>query len=322
MTNLGRLTRLTNFREYWKTEDRHFTPWLSDDDNISILGETLQIDLEVEAVEKSVGPFRADILCRDTDDGSLVLIENQLERTDHKHLGQLMTYAAGLDTATIVWIAVRFDDEHRAALDWLNEKTDDSLRFFGVEIELWRIGEGPAAPKFNIVSKPNEWTRSVGRAARRIKDEALTPRKVNNLEYWTEFNQLIADKSTVLRAKKPQANHWMTYSIGKTHVVLSGTLNSRENYLGVELYLSNDNAKFYFDDLRKDHENIESKLGYSLDWQRLPNTTKASRIFLIRKNSNPNDKSRWPEYQTWMLKELERFHHIFKPYVSQFKPLI
>ena len=125
------------------------------------MANALGLELEIEAQEKEVGSFRADILCKDLDNESWVLIENQLERTDHTHLGQLLTYAAGLQAVTIIWIAARFSEEHRASLDWLNEITDESFRFFGLEVELWKIGSSPAAPKFNIVSKPNDWTLSL-----------------------------------------------------------------------------------------------------------------------------------------------------------------
>ena len=106
-----------------------------------MLGEALGIELELEAQEKAVGPFRADILCKDIGNDHWVLIENQLERTDHGHLGQLLTYASGLEAVTIVWIAARFTEEHRSTLDWLNRITDESFRFFGLEVELWRIGD-------------------------------------------------------------------------------------------------------------------------------------------------------------------------------------
>ena len=170
---LGRLERV-ELREVWTTEDQDFTPWLAQETNLAVLSETLNMELVAEGIEQGVGPFRADILCRDTMDDSWVLIENQLKRTDHTHLGQLLTYAAGLQTVTIIWVAATFTDEHRAALDWLNEITDERFRFFGLEIELWQIGDSPAAPKFNVVSKPNEWTRSVSKASRHRRFTDLT----------------------------------------------------------------------------------------------------------------------------------------------------
>ena len=175
--DLGRLERVA-LRDIWTTEAQDFTPWLAQPENLAVLSETLNMDLETAGQEESVGLFRADILCRDTLDDSWVLIENQLERTDHTHLGQLLTYAAGLQTVTIVWVAANFTDEHRAALDWLNEITDKRFRFFGLEVELWQIGNSPAAPKFNIVAQPNEWTRSVGKATRRLRFTDLTERNL------------------------------------------------------------------------------------------------------------------------------------------------
>ena len=146
---LGRLERV-ELRDYWEHEGSDFTPWLASEENIALLSETIGLELEVQQEEAAVGPFRADILCRDTASDELVIIENQLEKTDHKHLGQTITYASGLDAVNIVWIAARFTEEHRAALDWLNRITHEEFRFFGIEIELWRIGKSVPAPKFNI----------------------------------------------------------------------------------------------------------------------------------------------------------------------------
>ena len=136
---LGRLQRVS-LRDIWQHEASDFTPWLAKEENLALLGETLSLELELEGQEENVGPFKADILCKDTLSGQFVLIENQLERTDHSHLGQLITYAAGLEAVTIVWIADRFTDEHRAALDWLNEISDDSAHFFGLELNSGGLG--------------------------------------------------------------------------------------------------------------------------------------------------------------------------------------
>ena len=173
MTELGRLERV-DLGTIWADEAQNFTPWLAKEANLAILGETIGVELELEAQERNVGPFRADILCKDTADGSWVLIENQLRRTDHVHLGQLLTYAAGLHAVTIVWVAAQFTEEHRATLDWLNDITGDEFRFFGLEIELWRIGSSPPAPKFNVIAKPNDWTQSIGEAARQISSGTLS----------------------------------------------------------------------------------------------------------------------------------------------------
>lgn len=187
---LSRLKRV-DLRAIWASELTDFTPWLAREENLAILAETLGIDLELEAQEKAVGPFRADILCKDIGTDAWVLIENQLERTDHTHLGQLLTYASGLSAVTVVWIASHFTEEHRSTLDWLNKITDESFRFFGLEIELWRIGDSPAAPKFNVVSKPNDWTHSVARAARAIDSAELSEVRATQLAYWTAFHAVL-----------------------------------------------------------------------------------------------------------------------------------
>lgn len=157
-TEIGMLSRV-NVRELWQHEASSFTPWLAE--NIDLLSDAIGIPLEVQAQEQAIGMFRADILAKNTLTGAWVLIENQIERTDHGHLGQLITYASGLQAVTIVWIASAFTEEHRAALDWLNEITSEQVTFFGLEIELWRIEESPVAPKLNVVCKPNNWKRAI-----------------------------------------------------------------------------------------------------------------------------------------------------------------
>src|SRR5579871_38830 len=212
---LAQLTKV-NLRDAWETEAGDFTPWLAQKENICILGNAIGLDLEVEAQEKEVGPFKADILCKDTATGNWVLIENQLERTDHTHLGQLLTYAAGLDAVTIVWVATRFTEEHRAALDWLNKVTAEGINFFGLEVELWRIGSSPVAPKFNIVSQPNDWSRTVSESARRIETGDLSQTAQLQLAYWTAFRDYVEEHGITLKAHKPPAQHWMQFSIGRS----------------------------------------------------------------------------------------------------------
>ena len=189
---LGRLESV-ELREIWASESSDFTPWLAREENLWVLGETLNIELELQARETSVGPFRADILCRDTVTDEWVLIENQLERTNHLHLGQLLTYASGLEAVTVVWIAARFNEEHRATLDWLNAITQERFRFFGLEVELWRIGESAPAPKFNVVSKPNDWSASVATGSRSLDSGELSEVRTMQLEYWEALNSALDD---------------------------------------------------------------------------------------------------------------------------------
>ena len=318
MSDLSRLERV-ELRDIWETEAQNFTPWLAREENLSVLSDTIGIELELEAQEKDVGPFKADILCRNmdsTEDESWVLIENQLERTDHTHMGQLLTYAAGLNTVTIIWIAARFTEEHRAALDWLNDITTDKFRFFGLEVELWRIGDSSPAPKFNIVSKPNDWSRSVSKAARKISEEGLNATQKNFLEYWGALADYLREHSNVLRPQKPLAQHWSNLAIGRAGITLHTLGAVRENWIAVELTLRDENAKSYFHLLNEDKEKIEEELGFAVNWMELPDK-KMSRIRLTNGDENPTDKPHWDRHFAWFKEKLEAFDRVFRPRVRE-----
>jgi hypothetical protein len=310
---LGILERV-ELRDIWLSEASDFTPWLAGNENLAQLGKTIGMELELEAQEKNVGPFRADILCKDTATGDWVLVENQLEKTDHTHLGQLLTYAAGLKAVTIVWVAAQFTEEHRATLDWLNTITNEGFQFFGLEVELWKIGDSPAAPKFNIISKPNDWTRSVSQAARRIENETLTDTKAMQLEFWTEFSEFLKSGKSPIRPQKPYPQHWMNFSVGRSGFLLGALLNTPEKRIGVELYLNDDDAKSYFGLLSQEKQRIEEELGFPLNWMELPDR-KSCRLLLSLEDASPMDRQRWPEYRQWMKERLERFNAVFRPRV-------
>jgi hypothetical protein len=203
---LGRLSPVS-LREVWSREDSDFTPWLAQAENITLLGEAIGIPLEVEDTEVNVGPFRADVLCSDMDRGNQVLIENQIEKTDHGHLGQLLTYMAGLGSPTVVWIASRFTDQHRAAIDWLNEISTEEFNFFGVQIEAWKINNGPAAPRFDVIARPNEWTKKV-RSSISQSSPNKGERAEQYREFWSGFSSVERDDDRV-RLPSPSGLHWV-----------------------------------------------------------------------------------------------------------------
>lgn len=312
---LGTLQRV-GLRDIWYSEASDFTPWLAEPHNLVQLGNTIGMELELEAQEKNVGPFRADILCKDTGTDNWVLIENQLEKTDHTHLGQLLTYAAGLKAVTIVWVAAQFTEEHRATLDWLNTITDEGFQFFGLEVELWKIGDSPAAPKFNIISKPNDWTRSVSNAARRIENEALTDTKATQLEYWIELSDYLRTNRSSIQPQKPLPQHWTNVRIGRSGFVVVATLNTTEKRIGVDLTMNDEHAKAYFNLLHQHKEEIESKYGHALNWMLTPDR-KQSRIAVFYEHADPLDRSRCPEYHGWMKQQLEKFNTVFRPVIRQ-----
>lgn len=316
-TPLGRLKRI-ELRKAWDNEAHDFTPWLAREENLALLGETLEIDLELETQEKNVGPFRADILCKDVATQHWVLIENQIERTDHGHLGQLLTYAAGLKAVTIIWIASRFTDEHRAALDWLNEVTNEEINFFGLEIELYRIGDSPVAPRFNIISKPNLWTHTVSQAARGIEARELSDTRRMQLEYWTGLNEMLQKRNGPVKPTKAWPGNYINHSIGRSNFTLVTYANIGENRIGVYVSMTGPDSKAHFHLLARDRLTIEEQIGKALDW-RERTTVAESQIVLHWRGCDLNQRSLWPEYQRWMVENLEKFKLVLGPRIRLLK---
>ena len=308
--NLGKLLKI-ELRDIWMSESSDFTPWLAREENLLTLGETLGLELELEAQERSVGPFRADILCKDIGTNAWVLIENQLERTDHSHLGQLLTYASGLEAVTIIWIAARFTEEHRSTLDWLNRITDETFRFFGVEVELWRIGDSPAAPRFNVVSKPNNWNKLVTQAARAIDESELSDIRALQLAYWGALGDVLMAKGGPLaRERRPQPQSWMSYAIGRSGFGLNASMSRPKRQIRAELYISNPHAKAFFSLLRQQKTEIETELGYTLDWDELPEG-KDTRISTPLNDIDLENREDWIRQHDWLVTRLNQFYRVF-----------
>jgi hypothetical protein len=313
--NLGRLEK-KELRSVWTNESGEFTPWLGQPENLKLLGEAIGIDLELEAQEKEVGPFRADLLCKDTATDNWVLVENQLTKTDHSHLGQILTYAAGLEAVSIVWIAEHFTEEHRATLDWLNERTDEKINLFGLEIELWRIGDSSIAPKFNIISKPNDWTRTIQKAAA----GDISEHKRTQLQFWTAFKEYMEANSKI-RCQKPAPQHWMNHSIGKSgfHMnsiasMWNSETNTNDPEIRVELVLDGKNSKQQYAILEKKRQEIEGAIGFPLKWHN-PEDKNTCRIY-TRINADFLDNHLWPQQHEWLRKNLEIFQKVFAPIIK------
>ena len=318
---LARLERV-ELRTVWTTEAQDFTPWLALPENLAVLSAALAMDLETVGQEERVGPFRADLLCRDTDDDSWVLIENQLERSDHNHLGQLLTYATGLQTVTIIWVAQTFTDEHRAALDWLNEITDEQFRFFGLEIELWRIGDSPAAPKFNIVASPDEWVRSTGQATEG-SGSGLTDANLQNRRFWEQLDAHLKAKNSPVNITMQGRHfsrglHYIKTNIRGTKFQVQAfriaTKFAKEENIHIKMTMYGDG---HDDNSVRLQENTQSEFAEPL--QRRPTSGgKGSALVLRNHNIDPNDESDWPNQVAWMANALEKFASIFPPLLQEF----
>ncbi len=307
---LGKLEKV-DLKTIWENEAYNFTPWLAQKENLELLGDTIGIELVLEAQEKSVGPFRADILCKNTADDTKVLIENQIERTDHRHLGQLLTYAAGLQSVVIVWVASKFTEEHRKALDWLNDITDERFSFFGLEVELWKIGNSPAAPKFNIVSQPNNWSKTVAQAAKNLDSQETSETKGLQYRYWQNFISYLENSSSKLRPQAPSPKHWLTFSIGRSGFHVNALLNTVTNRIGVELVIADkDGEKSFYHLLAKDKEVIEKEMGSALEWRENPEKNRSSILLFF--NANPAEELNWNLQNDWLRNALEKFDNVFR----------
>lgn len=312
---LGKFERVP-ITQAWPAEDANFTRWLAQ--SISALGEALNLNLEVKAVEERVGDFRADILARSLDapeEEELVIIENQFGKTDHSHLGQILTYLAGVESAkTIVWIAESIRSDHRAAIDWLNANTTEEFSFFAVEVELWRIGDSVPAPRFNVIASPNDWTRDVRAASRLVSDKELAERHHIRMAYWGAFAEYLKERGSPVRisGSNKYAHKW--FSIGRTGYGISATISTEKQRIGVELYIVEDVDKVAFRALYVEKNAIEREIGESLEWQELPGR-KAARIASFKYNVDPSNKAGYPELHGWMLARIERFKKAFAPRV-------
>lgn len=306
--DLGRLEQV-EVRNVWTNEAFEFTPWLAQPENLEVLGETLGLSLATESVEKEVGSFRADIVCTDTTNESVVLIENQLDRTDHAHLGQLLTYAAGLHAVTVIWLATQVKDEHRAALDWLNTITPDEYRFFGLEIELWQIGDSLVAPRFNIVSLPNNWAKSLASVT---DNKTKSQTKLKQMEYWDGLQSVMnALNGPVSGNRKPQPQHWMSYAIGRTGFSLDAVMHIREGYVRVELYISGEEASERRSRLEEEKDQIEQELGFKLEWGDQSPDARDQRISHYLREIDLGDISDWNKQHKWIASKLNAMHTVF-----------
>lgn len=308
---LGKIKKI-DLRTIWASESSDFTPWLAKEENIALLSDAIGMDLEVESQEKNVGPFRADILARDLVANHYVLIENQLEQTNHNHLGQIMTYAAGLDAFSIIWIAKSFTEEHRAALDWLNRITDENINFFGVEVAIIQIGDSLPAPQFNVVAKPNDWSKSIKSTT---SSGNLTETKIKQQEYWTEFRDYVLKNGSPFKVQKPLPQHWTNVAIGRSYFYLSLNVNSVNGTISINFEMSGANAKSNYATLREKFEDdSKSNISANLDWLRLDD--KKISMVKLSKSFNFLDIDSREEQFAWFVEYVQKFIKYFQPKIK------
>lgn len=304
---LGRLEEV-DIRELWAHEQYNFSNWLSKEENIELLNEAVGLTLTDIDKEVYVGSYRCDLVAIDETTGIKVIIENQMEATNHDHLGKIITYASGLDANVVIWIVKEAREEHKSAIEWLNNNLVKDISFFLLEIHAYKIGDSLPAPKIEIIEKPNDFVKST----KSSKDGELSKVQSERLNFWTGFNRLVSDNGKPFNIRKPTTDHWYDVALGTSAAHISITLVNKEKSIGVEVYI-NDN-KDLFDNLYLHKEEIESKLGFSMVWERLGDK-KASRIKHYIPGLNFNNKSNYPKLMSEIINKVIVVRDVFKGYL-------
>ena len=272
------------------------------------LADAVGLDITVDETESSVGDFNVDIYASETGTDRKIIIENQLEDTDHDHLGKLITYASGKGADVLIWVVKHAREEHKAAVEWLNNHTDDKIGFFLCEIKLFQIGDSQIAPSFTVVERPNDWTKEIRKKA------SANPTQQQRLEYWQAFNDYAfsdANFSRIFNKRKPTTDHWMDFSIGSSACHIAVSQIQKRKAVDVELYINDD--KELFKSLFAHKDEIEKNMEMELEWKELPER-KASRI-LIEKTVDLDDRATWPEQFDYIMDTCIKMKRAFKRYL-------
>lgn len=262
---LGKLQEI-DIRKVWQHEQYDFSKWLASEENIQELGDALNLSLTDVETEKFVGNYRCDILCKDEITGKVVLIENQLESTNHDHLGKIITYASGLDASVVVWIVSSARQEHASAIEWLNKHTDDDLSFFLVEVHAYKIGDSDPAPQFKIIEQPNDFVKSVKIVS---KNSEVSDSERCRLEFWTQLNDVLEERGKPFNKRKPTTDHWYSIAIGSSECHISIDLINKNHKIRVGVWIGD--KKELFDKFYANKDQIEAACGFELEWNRLDN---------------------------------------------------
>lgn len=311
---LGKIKQV-NLKDVFEKEDKDFTPWLNE--NLDILGGKLNLDIIDSNIEENVGNFSCDIIARDSDSNKIIIIENQFGTTNHDHLGKILTYAAGKQAGIIIWIAENFREEHKKALEWLNENVDPEggPSFFGVEIKLIKIEDSPPAPDFRIVVKPNDWERLI-----KMSSQTMSETDKKYLEFYSKLVDKYKKINPRGRKIKPKPQNWLSFGAGKSGLSFVWVFKSN-NRFAVELYIDtgdkNENERI-FEELEKYKDKIDNEIK-GLIWDKMEEK-RACRI-AIYKNIKGNIKSLseedYPEIIEWASKTMKEFSNVLSKYIKK-----
>ena len=274
-----------------------------------MLGDTVGLTLTDINREVFVGSYRCDLVAKDETSGIKVIIENQLEATNHDHLGKIITYASGLDAKVVIWIVKEAREEHRSAIEWLNNKTTKDISFFLIEIRAYKIGDSLPAPKFVIIEKPNDFVKTANAG---VDGGEPSKAQAERLNFWNQFNEILVSRNKPFNIRKATTDHWYDVALGTSEAHISVTLVNKTNRIGIEIYI-NDNKEL-FDRLYSVSEQIQSELGFNMDWQRLDNK-KASRIIYYIEGLNFDNHRNYKELINEVINKVVKIKDVFRQYV-------
>ena len=306
---IGKLEEV-DIRELWKHEQYDFSEWLSKKENIENLNDILGLTLVDISKETYVGSYRCDLFAKDETTGIKVIIENQLEMSNHDHLGKIITYASGLDAKVVVWIVKEAREEHRSAIEWLNNNTNSNINFFLIEIHAYKIGNSDNAPMFQVIEQPNDFIKNNKSIN---SNDTMNKSQSQRLEFWNQFNNVLVERGKPFNVRKATTDHWYNVAIGTSDAHIDITLVNKDSVIGVELYITDN--KELFDKLYQRKDEIENDLGFKLDWRRL-NNSKASRIVTFIKGLNFDDHSNYNELINKTIDLAVLMRDTFKKYIN------
>ncbi|GMT50053.1 MAG: hypothetical protein IEMM0008_1592 [bacterium] len=310
MGRIGKLVKVP-LRDLWKHEADHFTTWL--EENIDVLSESIGVKLNVIEREKAVGTFFVDLLAEDSQ-GNNVIIENQLERTDHTHLGQIITYLTNLEAKTAIWITKEPRQEHINAINWLNETTN--VDFYLIKLEAYKIDESPSAPFFSIICKPDRETKELG-----VEKKELAERHHLRLDFWTLLIEKCKTNLKLFASVKPNANPRSSLRAGKTGKAgINYNFKINIEYGAVNLYIDTgyrEKNQDIFDELFARKKDIEHQLGQELRWEKPNKDRRIGYIQYQYYDGSLRERDKWDELQNRMIEGMEKFQRIFSRYVKE-----
>ena len=309
MVQIGKITRVP-LREVWNHEAHNFSRWLAK--NLDYLEKCTGLSLSLVEREASIGDFAVDILAEDPE-GNLVVIENQLERTDHDHLGKLITYISNYEAKTAIWVTSQPRPEHEKAVHWLNEMLPADTAFYLIQVEAVRIDDSPPAPLFTVIAGPSPESRQIGAQRKELAERHILP-----LEFWEKLLEKVRQRSALFSNISPSKQHWINTGAGRAGLTWAYVV--LKDHGRVELYIDTQDSernKVIFDFLAQRKEAIEQAFGAPLVWQRLEEKRAARICYYIHGHGGLRNREGWDKLQDSMIDAMVRLEKAFKPHIEK-----